>query len=211
MNVWYLCKLCEVRSINEHQWHPAAQLESTDHLCDIKFKYFSFSFFWVLFHLSMPLHNLSLWFLDPFVVPRLQLGPLLLSHGFIALIRFRAGHRSRTDDSSACWAPQRHSSVSCHKYDPAHLVIFLCLQIPNRPSVLAGDSHSAVQWVRQERLQSFGQPLSSVRVWLITAEVRWREGRKEGRKEGHRSAWINSASWNTWLCPFCCHSLFIII
>lgn len=54
-----------------------------------------------------------------------------------------------------------------------HLVIFLCLQIPNRPSILAGDSHSAVQRVRQEGLQSSGQPLSSVRVWLITAEVRW--------------------------------------
>lgn len=118
------------------------------------------------------LHNHSLWFFSLFVFLHFLLGPLLVPHSFIVLIRFEAGLRPKRDDSSVCWAVQWHSSVSCHKYDPPHLVIFLCLQIPNRPSILAGDSHSAVHRVRQERLQSFGQPLSSVRVWLITAEVR---------------------------------------
>lgn len=178
VNVWYSFKLGKIRSINDNPWRPAAQLESTDYLYDIKPKCFSFSFFGSCFTQVRCFIISHCGSSTRFVVPRLLLGPLLVFHSFIGLIRFGAGHRSRTDDSSACWAPQRHSSVSCHKYDPPHLVIFLCLQIPKRPSVLAEDSHSAVQRVRQERLQSFGQPLSSVRVWLITAEVRWEEGSK---------------------------------
>lgn len=136
------------------------------------------SFLRFLIHTSMLLHNQPLWFLALFAFCFRFF--CLSARAIIGFSQFYCAHSSwsralaRTGMTAQCvgHCSGIHPCPAINMTLP-HLVIFLCLQIPNRPSILAGDSHSAVQRVRQEGLQSSGQPLSSVRVWLITAEVRW--------------------------------------
>lgn len=65
--------------------------------------------------------------------------------------------------------------ICCHKLQKllAHLVIFHCFTDPKTSSILCRHNHLAGKWVRQKRLQSFGQPVPPMRIWLITAEKCW--------------------------------------
>lgn len=154
----------------------------------------------------MLLHHQPLWFLALFafcfcVFFAFLLGPLLVSHSFIVLIRPEAGLWPNRDDSSVCWALQWHSSVSCHKYDPSppcHISLF-------------ADSQQTVHLGRRQPLGcAAGEAGRTPKFWPATVVCAGLAHYSRGalRKE-HRAAWINSAARNPWHYFFCCNSLFI--